>query len=45
MEYSRGWDRMKGDSKLSWDRAKLAVRDAWHGIERKMPGDADKDGR
>lgn len=44
-EFSRGWDRSKGDSRLSWDRAKFAVRDAWHGVERAVPGDLDKDGR
>lgn len=44
-EFSRGWDRFKGDSRLTWDKAKLAARDAWHGVERKMPGDADNDGR
>lgn len=22
-----------------------AVRDAWHGVERVLPGDADRDGR
>lgn len=44
-EFARGWDRMKGDSKLTWERAKMAVKDAWHGVERKLPGDADHDGR
>jgi hypothetical protein len=41
----RDWDRYKGGSRLTWDRAKLAAKDAWHGVERAMPGDADKDGR
>ena len=44
-EFSKGWDRAKGDSRLTWDRAKLAAKDAWHGVERAIPGDADKDGR
>jgi hypothetical protein len=44
-EFGRQWDRFKGDSRLTWDRAKLAVRDAWHGVERAIPGDADRDGR
>ena len=44
-EFASGWDRMKGDSRLTWEKAKLATKDAWHGLERKMPGDADKDGR
>ncbi|MHB0971964.1 MAG: hypothetical protein ACYC7A_18125 [Thermoanaerobaculia bacterium] len=44
-DLERNWDKVKGNSRLTWDRAKLAVRDAWHGVERKMPGDADRDGR
>jgi hypothetical protein len=30
---------------LAWTDAKGAVRDAWHGVERILPGDADGDGR
>jgi len=41
-ELSRNWD--SGRTRLSWDRAREAARDAWHRVERKMPGDADKDG-
>jgi uncharacterized protein YcfJ len=44
-DLSRDWDRHKGSSRLTWDKAKLAVRDAWHGVERAIPGDFDKDGR
>lgn len=44
-DLGRDWDRYKGSSRLSWDKAKLAVRDAWHGVERAIPGDLDKDGR
>jgi hypothetical protein len=44
-DLARDWDRTKGSSRLTWDRAKFAVKDAWHGVERAMPGDADKDGR
>lgn len=40
-----GWDRFKGGSKLSWEKAKAAVRDGWHSVERAIPGDADRDGR
>jgi len=40
-----GWEKFKGNSKLSWEKAKAATRDAWHSIERKLPGDADNDGR
>jgi hypothetical protein len=44
-ELATGWDRAKGKSRLSWEQAKLATRDGWHRIERKLPGDADRDGR
>lgn len=44
-DLSRDWDRTKGSSRLTWDKAKDAAKDAWHGVERAMPGDADKDGR
>src|SRR5262245_22221188 len=40
-----GWDRAKGASKLTWIKAKNAVRDAWHRVERAIPGDFDNDGR
>ena len=41
----RNWDAAKGNSRLAWAEAKSAVREGWHHIERKMPGDADGDGR
>ena len=44
-DLSRDWDRTKGASRLTWDKAKLAAKDAWHGVERAIPGDADRDGR
>ena len=44
-DLERDWDRTKGASRLTWDKAKLAAKDAWHGVERAIPGDADKDGR
>ncbi|HVE72234.1 MAG TPA: hypothetical protein VNI54_12765 [Thermoanaerobaculia bacterium] len=44
-DLSRDWDRTKGASRLTWDKAKFAAKDAWHGVERALPGDADKDGR
>ena len=44
-DLSRDWDRTKGSSRLTWDKAKFAVKDAWHGVERAIPGDADRDGR
>ena len=39
------YNRNRGNSSLEWDRAKLATRDAWHRVERAIPGDADRDGR
>ncbi len=44
-DLARGWDKTKAESRLAWDEARDAVRDSWHYIERKMPGDADRDGR
>ena len=44
-ELERGWTHARGKSNLSWDKAKDATRDAWHRIERAIPGDADGDGR
>ena len=44
-ELERGWQTAKGTSRMAWNDAKAAVRHAWHGVERVMPGDADKDGR
>lgn len=41
----QGWDKAKGESRLAWQDARHAVRDAWHKVERKLPGDADGDGR
>ena len=40
---------MKGKSKLEWDKAKLATKDAWYRlsdrVERAVPGDSDRDGK
>jgi hypothetical protein len=38
------WEERKGKSRLDWERAKHAVRAGWHRVERRLPGDADKDG-
>jgi len=43
-DLGRGWDKARGTSSLTWDRAKLATRDAWHHVEDVLPGDADNDG-
>jgi hypothetical protein len=40
----RDWEA-RWESRMSWDKAREAVRDAWRRVERKLPGDADKDGR
>ena len=44
-ELATRWEKAKGSSRMTWDHAKHAVRDAWHGVERALPGDADRDGR
>lgn len=44
-DLERGWDKAKGNSRIAWADAKGAVKDAWHGVERALPGDADRDGR
>ena len=44
-DLERGWDSFRGKSGMVWSDAKHATRDAWHRIERAIPGDADRDGR
>ena len=39
------YEKVKGKSRLNWEEAKGATRDAWHRVERAIPGDLDKDGR
>jgi phage tail tape-measure protein len=34
-DLARGWESFKGSSKLTWNDAKEATRDAWHRVERK----------
>ena len=45
----RDGDRHRGESRLTWERAKEATRDSWNrlgnAVERAMPGDSDGDGR
>jgi len=41
----RDWERTPEAAGLSWESAKNATRDAWHRVERALPGDADRDGR
>jgi hypothetical protein len=48
-DLSRDWSTTKGQSKLEWEHAKHATRDAWQRlserVERAVPGDSDRDGR
>jgi hypothetical protein len=48
-ELSRDWGTARGQSRLEWENAKHASRDAWHrvsnAVERAVPGDSDRDGR
>jgi hypothetical protein len=44
-DLQRDWDRYDSRGNRTWERSKSAVRDAWHKIERALPGDFDKDGR
>jgi hypothetical protein len=41
----KGRESSRGTSKLSWNKAKKASRDAWDRIERALPGDSDRDGK
>lgn len=44
-ELARDWEKNRAGSSLTWDHAKSATRDAWHRVEKALPGDADGDGR
>jgi len=44
-DLQRDYARVRGKSRLQWEKAKAAARDAWHRVERALPGDADRDGR
>ena len=44
-ELGSRWDSARGSSRLTWEEAKQAARDAWHNVERALPGDVDGDGR
>ena len=48
-DLSAKWNSARGKSRLEWDRAKHATRDAWQRvsdtIERAVPGDSDHDGK
>jgi hypothetical protein len=48
-DLGRDWNVSRGASKLEWEHAKHASRDAWQRLsdplERAIPGDSDRDGR
>lgn len=44
-DLQRDWEKTPEAKNLTWDRARNATRDAWHRVERALPGDADNDGR
>jgi len=44
-DLERDYEASRGDSTLSWEKAKSATRDAWNRVERVLPGDSDGDGR
>jgi hypothetical protein len=48
-DLGRDWHASRGSSKLEWEHARHASRDAWQRlsdtVERAIPGDSDKDGR
>lgn len=41
----RDYEKSKGNSTLTWDKARKATRDAWNRVEMALPGDANGDGR
>lgn len=44
-ELRQDYEQSKGGDNVGWDKARNATRDAWHRVERAIPGDADGDGR
>lgn len=48
-DLSRNWEASRGVSRLDWNRAKPASRDAWRRVsdkvERLTPRDSDRDGK
>lgn len=45
-DLERGWnDYNQSSARQDWNEAKHATRDAWHRVENRLPGDADRDGR
>jgi hypothetical protein len=44
-DLQRDYELSRGETGVEWEKAKHATRDAWHRVERALPGDADGDGR
>ncbi len=44
-DLERDYGVARGNSRLGWDKAKLATRAAWNRAERALPGDFDRDGK
>lgn len=44
-DLGRDWERHKGSSRLSWEKARDAAKAGWHSVESRLPGDADRDRR
>jgi hypothetical protein len=44
-DLAREWERRSGGAGRTWEQAREAVRDGWHRVEERLPGDADRDGR
>jgi hypothetical protein len=48
-EFASDWERVRGKSRLGWNEARHAARDAYervsNTVERAIPGDSDNDGR
>ncbi|MDO5505332.1 MAG: hypothetical protein Q4F49_03435 [Pseudoxanthomonas suwonensis] len=40
-ELERGWAQARGNDGQDWAHARTAVRDAWNGVERRLPDQPD----
>ena len=40
----RNYEKSKGNSNLTWDKAKHATRDAWYRLDKAIPGTAEGNG-
>jgi hypothetical protein len=44
-ELQKKWENAKTNVGMSYQDARQAIRDSWHAVEQKLPGDFDRDGR